>query len=148
MTVPATIILDSEVKEFEMPECLKLPEELRNVGRPTKMTETTVNILEHWFAEGCSDKEACLFAGIHKQTLYDYCKLNPEFTDRKESLKAYRTAKARQVTNKDLKDMNSQTRTSTAKWLEEKADGKAIQSVNMQVASYNVVRKQYNDPKD
>ena len=56
-------------------------------GRPTKMTDEVVRKLEEGFVMGLNDAEASLYAGICKQTLYDYCKLHPEFTDRKELLK-------------------------------------------------------------
>ena len=58
-----------------------------NAGRPTKMTEATVKKLDEAFAVGCSDLEACLYAGISKQTLYNYQDENPEYIDRKETLK-------------------------------------------------------------
>ena len=56
-------------------------------GRPTVMTDNVVNKLEQAFAMGCTDVEACLFANISKQTLYNYQALHPEFVDRKEELK-------------------------------------------------------------
>ena len=59
----------------------------RVVGRPTIMTENIVNKLEEAFLLGCTDLEACLFADISKQTLYNYQDKNPEFVDRKEMLK-------------------------------------------------------------
>lgn len=64
-------------------------------GRPTKMTPQTVAKLEEAFSFGCTDIEACLYADIHKQTLYDYCEKYPEFTDRKETLKKHPTMVAR-----------------------------------------------------
>lgn len=60
----------------------------RPVGRPTIMTPEVVNKLEAAFLLGCSDLEACFAADISKQTLYNYQDANPEFIDRKESLKA------------------------------------------------------------
>lgn len=56
-------------------------------GRPPKMVDTTVKKLEEAFSLGCSDLEACVLAGISKQTLYNYQKDHPEFIDRKELLK-------------------------------------------------------------
>ena len=56
-------------------------------GRPPKMTQDTVNKLEQAFAMGCSDLEACLYADISKQCLYNYQKKHPEFVDRKQRLK-------------------------------------------------------------
>ncbi len=57
------------------------------IGRPTVMTEETVNKLEQGFTMGFSDEEACIYANVSKQTLYDYCKRNLGYTDRKEGLK-------------------------------------------------------------
>jgi hypothetical protein len=57
------------------------------VGRPTVMTDLTVSKLEEAFALGATDEEACFFADISKQTLYDYQDKYPEFIDRKQALK-------------------------------------------------------------
>ena len=59
----------------------KNPEDLQKVGRPTVMTPEVVSKLEQAWAMGCSDLEACLFADISKQTLYDYQNKNPEFIE-------------------------------------------------------------------
>lgn len=56
-------------------------------GRPTKMTEATLQKLEYAFSLGCPDKEACLYAGISPTTLYNYQEDHPEFVERKEQLK-------------------------------------------------------------
>lgn len=85
-------------------------------GRPTVMTQDTVNKLEQAFSMGCSDLEACLFADISKQTLYDYQDKHPEFADRKAMLKQKMIFKARSVIVEALnnKDKN------TAQWLLER----------------------------
>lgn len=85
-------------------------------GRPTVMTQDTVNKLEQAFSMGCSDLEACLFADISRQTLYDYQERHPEFIDRKALLKQKMIFKARSVIAEALnkKDEN------TAKWLLER----------------------------
>ena len=64
-------------------------------GRPTVMTDLTINKLEEAFLMGCSDLEACLFADISHQTLYNYQKENPDFVIRKEKLKENPILKAR-----------------------------------------------------
>lgn len=56
-------------------------------GRPTKMTETVIKKLELAFLKGLSDREACQFADITMQTLYNYCNKHPEYFERKELLK-------------------------------------------------------------
>lgn len=94
----------------------KDPKDYLPVGRPTVMTEEVVNKLEQAFSMGCSDLEACLFADISKQTLYDYQEKHPEFADRKAMLKQKMIFKARSVIAEALnkKDEN------TAKWLLER----------------------------
>lgn len=59
----------------------------KGVGQPTIMTPETVKVLEDGFLMGLNDSEACLYAGISKQTLYNYQHKHPEYVDRKEHLK-------------------------------------------------------------
>ena len=56
-------------------------------GRPLKIDKTVLQKLEDAFANAFPDDEACLYAGISNQTLYNYQKRNPKFVERKESLK-------------------------------------------------------------
>lgn len=58
------------------------------MARPTIMTDELVNKLEYAFALGCTDEEACFYADISKQTLYNYQDKHPGFVDRKEALKS------------------------------------------------------------
>ena len=90
----------------------KDPKDKKKPGRHTVMTSDVVNKLEQAFSIGCSDLEACLHAGISKQTLYDYQAKYPEFADRKAMLKERLVLKARTVIAKalDKEDEN------TAKW--------------------------------
>ena len=74
-----------------------------NAGRKPKMTKELVDKLEQAFAFGCTDEEACLYAGIHKQTLYNYQKKNPKFIDRKEQLKNKPVLLARECVVKNIK---------------------------------------------
>lgn len=85
-------------------------------GRPTDMTPDTVNKLEQAFSMGCSDLEACLFADISKQTLYNYQDKHPEFVDRKAMLKQKMIFKARSVIAEALNNKDE----NTAKWLLER----------------------------
>ncbi len=56
-------------------------------GRPTKMTQQRLQKLENAFKIGCTDREACIHAGIALQTLYNYAKKFPEFLEQKEDWK-------------------------------------------------------------
>lgn len=77
------------------------------VGRPTVMTEETIQKLEYAFMRGLTDLEACLYANISKSTLYNYCNENPAFMDRKELLKEQVKVQAKlnvaeSIENKDV----------------------------------------------
>jgi len=56
-------------------------------GRPTRITKDVLRKLEEAFIKGLNDREACLYADIWPSTLYDYCRANPKFSERKELLK-------------------------------------------------------------
>ena len=71
-------------------------------GRPTIMTTAVLNKLEEVFAVGGTDEEACFYANISHQTLYDYQKINPKFVDRKEALKKKPILKARRTVVRGL----------------------------------------------
>jgi len=58
-----------------------------SVGRPTKMTPEIIGKLETSFSNGYTDAQACVMADINPSTLYEYCKENPEFSEKKEELK-------------------------------------------------------------
>ena len=56
-------------------------------GAPTVMTNDVLYLLDQAFMMGCSDKEACLYSGISKSTLYNYQQNNKQFVERKNLLK-------------------------------------------------------------
>lgn len=74
------------------------------VGRPSVMTDIVLSKLEEAFAYGASDSEACFYANISHQTLYDYQKKHPEFIERKEALKEQPILQARETVVKSLTD--------------------------------------------
>ncbi len=86
----------------------------RPVGRPGIMSPELVSKLEHAYSIGCTDIEACLYAGISRPTLYNYQTAHPEFLERKEMLKQHPVLKARNTVVEDLDD------TETAKWMLER----------------------------
>ena len=71
-------------------------------GRPTIMTQKTIQKLEEAFLWGCTDLEACCHADISKSTLYNYCESNPKFVERKETLKNQPVMKAKRILNNAL----------------------------------------------
>ena len=60
---------------------------VKKVGRPTVMTQIVLGKLEYAFSCESTDVQACNHAGINPDTLYQYCKDNPEFSERKAALK-------------------------------------------------------------
>ena len=73
-------------------------------GRPTKMTPEVLGYLVQAFGLGCTDIEACLYANISVDVLYDYQKKNPEFAKRKAALKETPVLIARTVVVNDIWD--------------------------------------------
>ncbi len=65
------------------------------IGRPSVVTKEVVGKLRIAFLMGCSDREACLYADINKDTLYEYQKRHPEFSDQKQLWKQNPMLKAR-----------------------------------------------------
>lgn len=66
-------------------------------GRPTVMTAETLGKLNEAFALGSTDSQAAFYAGISATALYEYCRENPEFAQRKEALKETPILKARRT---------------------------------------------------
>lgn len=91
-------------------------------GRPTIMTPDVINKLEQVFALGGTDKEACFYAGISHQALYNYQERYPEFVERKEALKMTPILKARQTIVKSLDDPNHAFRYARSKLADEFGD--------------------------
>ncbi|MCE9585059.1 hypothetical protein K8Q94_00335 [Candidatus Nomurabacteria bacterium] len=56
-------------------------------GRPTVMKNDTLQKLRMAYLVDASDREACVFAGISLQTLYNYQHNNPEFLEQKQGWK-------------------------------------------------------------
>jgi len=76
-------------------------------GRPKKMTNQVLGKLKEAFLLGCSDAEACLYAGIHPDTLYEYQKQNPTYSEEKEMYKSNPFLLARKsVVTSLMKDPN------------------------------------------
>lgn len=68
-----------------------------NAGRPSVMTEAVLGKLETAFSLGCTNEEASSFAGINPDTLYEYVKNNPEYSEKIEQFKQKLILKSRQT---------------------------------------------------
>lgn len=73
-------------------------------GRPTKMTKATLGKLREAFLFGATDEEACLFAQINPDTLYEYQKQHPQFSEQKRVWKYNPALKARKTIFDRLSD--------------------------------------------
>lgn len=115
---------------------------MAKVGRPTKMTDEVVKKLEEAFLLGCTDEEACFYADISKQTLYNYQDAHPDFIDRKERMKQQPFFKAR----KEIIDGFTGNPELALKYMERKlrkefstrseVDEKSEQTLNINVVNY------------
>lgn len=65
--------------------------------RPTKLNDNLVKKLKEAFLLGCSIKEACIYAGISKQTYYNWQEENTELFDHFEVLRLSPIFKARRT---------------------------------------------------
>ena len=84
--------------------------ETRSKGRPPKIDKDTLGKLESAFKMGATDREACYYANINPDTLYEYQKKNPDFTEQKEAWKQNPVLKAKHTIYKNLDDAK------TAQW--------------------------------
>lgn len=71
-------------------------------GRPTKINDDILQKLKSAFGYGCTDAEACAFAGISPSTLYTFQEKNPEFMEEKDGLKQMPNLKARKTVVENL----------------------------------------------
>lgn len=74
------------------------------MGRPTKMTPETLEKLRQAFLFGATNDEACAYAEIHRDTLYDYMKKNPEYSYLVEQYKENPILKAKKTVMNSLDD--------------------------------------------
>lgn len=108
-------------------------------GRPPKMTPEVIGKLESAFKIGATDREACYYAGINPDTLYEYQKKHPEFTEQKEVWKRNPILKAKKTIYDNLKDPN------VAKWLLERRDDEYSNKIKQDISGgVNVTPTTFN----
>ena len=98
------------------------------IGRPTKMTPETIQKLETAFIAGCTDLEACCYADVGKTALYEYCEKNPDFAERKETLKNQPIMSARFIIQDSLREGDLST---ANKVIDRKEGQKIIQETTL-----------------
>lgn len=85
-----------------------MDEEKRSVGRPTKYKPEFCEIIEKDLAMGYSKEAACGGIGITKETMYQWIKTHPEFSDaiRRGELKSIRHYESRLIAHGSGKKMD------------------------------------------
>lgn len=118
------------------------------MGRPTVITSDVLIKLEYAFGIGSSASEACAYAGICRDTFYDYIKNNPDFSDKITDLQANPLLKARKAVFDDLDNPK------TAQWyLERKVPQEfnlplLVEEVKDEIKREVVNRENHNDLTD
>ena len=79
------------------------------MARPTVMTDDVLSKLQHAFTMGCTDIEACMYAGCSQPALYRYQEKNEEYREQKAVWKSNPFMLARMVLVHALvaKDVNT-----------------------------------------
>lgn len=101
-----------------MAKSISIKEEKYITGRPTVMTPSVIGKLEEGFLKSMTDREACLYAGISMDTLYNYCNKYPQFSERKEMLKDNVNLQAKCNLTESIQDKKN--REDSKWWLERK----------------------------
>ena len=112
-------------------------------GRPTKMTEATLKKLREGFLMGYSDREACLYADIEPQTLYNYQNKNVEFVGQKEQWKMNPILKAKKTVFDNLDNPKIAQR-----YLETKCSDEFSTSQKQQITGGVEIQKVFITEKD
>lgn len=116
-----------------------------NAGRPTVMTQDTVNKLEYAFSIGASAEEATHYAGISRQTFYVWLKEHPEYSDRIEDLRMKPVLKARVTLFNSLNDPHHAKWYLKKKRTEEFGDQVDITSGGNPLKGTTIVFKDFSD---
>lgn len=117
-------------------------------GRPTVMTQDTVNKLEYAFSIGSSVEEATHYAGISRQTFYAWSKEHPEFSDRMDDLRMKPVLKARISIFNSLNDPHQARWYLTKKRPEEFGDKVDVTSGGNPLKGNVIILKDFSDAED
>ena len=86
-------------------------------GRPTVMTNATVQKLEAALRDGFSVEMACHVSGVSRSTYYGHLNSNPDFMDKMELARQWPTQRAKQVV---VQAINNGDLAAAKWWLERK----------------------------
>lgn len=73
-------------------------------GRPTLRTPAMLKKIEEAASLGCSVEEIACFSGVHKDTIYDWMKIDKDFSDRIHELRQIPFIDARRTIAKAIKE--------------------------------------------
>ena len=96
----------------------KVTPQTNRVGRPTVMTNDVIGKLELAYTAGANNTQACDFADISQDALYDYIKKNPEFSEKIEHWKQRLKLRAKMNIKNAINDGDEDM----SKWYLEKTD--------------------------
>lgn len=111
-------------------------------GRPTLKTEEVVNKLENIFKVGGNVEEAISYAGISKQTYYNWIEADESFLTKMESARHYADIVAKNVViDAIVKDRDL----GTAKWWLEKREFSNANNTQVSLQVNNFIGEKKND---
>jgi hypothetical protein len=108
-------------------------------GRPTVITQGTVQKLERAFRHGFNVSTACLYAGISRATYYQHTSSDPDFLDKMQLAQAWVTMRAKLVV---VSAINNNSLPAAKWWLEHKARDEFGSSAINEDAQYKGVEHQ------
>lgn len=107
-------------------------------GRPTKLTDDTVKKLESIFKVGGTIEEATSYAGITRQSYYNYVENDDAFLTKMEAAQHFADVVAKNVVvDAIVKDKDI----STARWWLEKRQFKEDKNTNVAVQVNTVIQE-------
>lgn len=102
--VPQRVKAEDIPRKTPVAKPVKKPNPKPQGGRPTVMTAEVLDLLKTAYSYGASDKEACGYAGISKNSLYRYIENHSEFREETELLQEKTSLLARKTLNEELKN--------------------------------------------
>jgi hypothetical protein len=96
-----------EVMPVVIQPVVQIKKKKSKAGQPTKMTPDNLRRIEEVASLGGSVEEMASFCDIHKDTIYNYLKENPAYSDKLDRLSERPVLKARNTAVAALNDVGS-----------------------------------------